>query len=86
LAKNVKFPAVDRENGTSGKAILTFVVEKDGSLTDIKVLRAPSPTIGDAAVQAVQQSPKWAAGIQNGRPVRVQFTISFAFSLADADN
>jgi protein TonB len=85
LAKAVKFPAVDRENGTSGKVIITFVVEKDGSLTDIKVLRAPSPTMGDAAKTAVQSSPAWKPGKQNGQSVRVQFTISFAFSLADAD-
>jgi protein TonB len=85
LAKAVKFPAVDRENGTSGKAIVTFVVEKDGSLTDVKVLRAPSPTMGEAAAAAVKSSPAWKPGVQNGQKVRVQFTISFAFSLADAD-
>ncbi len=85
LAKAVKFPAVDRENGTSGKVIITFVVEKDGSLTDVKVLRAPSPTMGDAAASAVKSSPAWRPGKQNGQSVRVQFTISFAFSLADAD-
>jgi len=60
------------------------VVEKDGSLTDVKALRGPDETMKDAAVQAIQQSPKWVPGIQNGRPVRVQFTISFAFSLADS--
>jgi len=85
LGKAVKFPAVDRENGTSGKVIITFVVERDGSLTDVKVLRAPSPTMGDAAASAVKSSPAWRPGKQNGQSVRVQFTISFAFSLADAD-
>jgi protein TonB len=82
LASNVKFPAADRINGTQGKVIVTFVVEKDGSLSDIKVLRSPSQSMGDAAVAAIQQSPKWVPGTQNGRPVRVQYTISFAFSLA----
>lgn len=86
LAKAVKFPAVDRENGTQGKVIVTFVVEKDGSLTDVKALRGPDQSMMDAAVQAIQQSPHWVPGVQNGRPVRVQFTISFAFSLADSDN
>jgi TonB family protein len=83
LASNVKFPAVDRINGTQGKVIVTFVVEKDGSLSDVKALRSPSQSMADAAVTAIQQSPKWVPGIQNGRPVRVQYTISFAFSLAD---
>ena len=82
LTSHIKFPAVDRINGTQGKVIVTFVVEKDGSLSDIKALRSPSRTMADAAIEAIQQSPKWVPGIQNGRPVRVQFTISFAFSLA----
>jgi len=83
LATNIKFPATDRINGTQGKVIVTFVIEKDGSLSDIKALRSPSQSMADAAVTAIQQSPKWVPGIQNGKPVRVQYTISFAFSLAD---
>lgn len=82
LTSNIKFPAVDRTNRTQGKVIVTFVVEKDGSLSDIKALRSPSQTMADAVVAAIQQSPKWVPGIQNGRSVRVQYTISFAFSLA----
>jgi protein TonB len=85
LAKAVKFPAVDRENGTSGRVIVTFVVERDGSLTDVKALRGPDQSMEDAAVAAVKSSPSWKPGVQNGQKVRVQFTISFAFSLADAD-
>jgi TonB family protein len=83
LGQAVKFPDIDRKNGTQGKVIVTFVVEKDGSLTDVKALRGPDQSMMDAAIQAIQQSPAWLPGIQNGRPVRVQFTISFAFSLAD---
>jgi len=85
LQKTIRFPAVDRENGTSGRVIIQFVVEKDGSLTDIKILRTPSPTMGDAAVSAIKSSPAWRPGKQNGQPVRVQYTIPFSFSLADAD-
>ncbi len=83
LGQAVKFPDIDRKNGTQGKVIVTFVVEKDGSLTDVKALRGPDQSMMDAAVQAIQRCPPWLPGIQNGRPVRVQFTISFAFSLAD---
>jgi periplasmic protein TonB len=85
LSKAVKFPAVDRENGTSGKVIVTFVVERDGSLTDVKALRGPDQSMMDAAVAAIKSSPAWKPGVQNGQKVRVQFTIQFAFSLADAD-
>lgn len=85
LGKNTRFPAVDRENGTSGKVIATFVVEKDGSLTDIKILRSPSPTMADAVKTAIQGCPKWRPGKQNGQYVRVQYTIPISFSLADAE-
>jgi len=85
LGKNTKFPAVDRENGTSGRVIATFVVEKDGSLTDIKILRSPSPTMADAVKSAIQSSPAWRPGKQNGQYVRVQFTVPISFSLADSE-
>jgi protein TonB len=83
LQKTVKFSDVDIKNGTSGKVIVTFVVEKDGTLSNVKPLRGPSQTIMDAVVKAVQQSPPWIPGIQNGSPVRVQYTIAFAFNLMD---
>lgn len=83
LAKTVEFPAVDRKNGTQGKVIVTFVVEKNGTLTNIKALRGPSQSIMDAAVQAIQRSPPWIPGMQGDRPVRVQYTISFSFNLTN---
>jgi TonB family protein len=83
LAKAVKFPDFDRQNGTQGRVIVTFVVEKDGTLSNVKALRGPDQSMMDAAVQAIQQSPPWLPGMQGGRPVRVQYTISFAFSLAN---
>jgi TonB family protein len=82
LARAVKFPAVDRENGTEGNVIITFVVEKDGSLSDIKAMRSPSKSLAAAAIHAVSISPPWEPGMQNGQVVRCQFTISFAFSLS----
>jgi len=83
LAKAVKFSAFDRQNGTQGKVIITFVVEKDGTLSNVRALRGPTQTMMNAGVEAVQQSPPWIPGTQNGKPVRVQYTISFAFSLAN---
>jgi hypothetical protein len=83
LAKTVRFPALDREHGIAGKVITTFVVEKDGSLSNIRSVRYPDKPIAEAAENALKLSPPWTPGMQNGQPVRTQFTISFAFSLAN---
>ena len=83
LAKNVKYPSGDLSRGVSGKVIVTFVIEKDGTLTDVKALRAPTEAMAAELVRVVKLSPPWNPGIQMGMPVRVQFTISFAFSIAD---
>ena len=83
LSKNIRYPAVDRENNTQGKAIMQFVVERDGSLTDIKSLRAPTQAMADEATRVLKASPHWKPGIQNGRPVRAQYTVPINFSLAE---
>ncbi|MFD0751709.1 energy transducer TonB [Mucilaginibacter calamicampi] len=83
LEKNIKYPGVDRENNVSGKVFISFVVEKDGSLTDISAVRGPSSTLKEEAVRILSKSPKWKAGIQNGRPVRVQYTVPINFTLGE---
>ncbi len=82
LQKNMRYPAADRENNVQGKAVMQFVVERDGSLTDIKVVRAPTQAMGDEATRVLKSSPKWKPGIQNGRPVRAQYTIPISFTLS----
>jgi protein TonB len=82
LSKTIHYPAVDRENGTQGRVILTFVVERDGSLTDIKVSRSLSQGTDQEAIRALKSSPKWRPGIQNGRPVRVQYSVPVSYTLA----
>jgi periplasmic protein TonB len=81
LGDNIKFPPVDRENGVSGRVYCTFVVERDGSLTDIKAVRGPSQTMMDEAVRVLKKSPHWKPGIQNSRPVRVSYTVPINFTL-----
>jgi protein TonB len=85
LGKNIKYPAVAKENNVQGKVFLSFVVEKDGSLTDIKIVRDIGSGCGDEAVRVLRNSPKWSPGIQNGRPVRVAYTIPVSFTLATED-
>ncbi|MEO6149206.1 MAG: TonB family protein [Mucilaginibacter sp.] len=82
LSNNIKYPAVARENNVQGRVFLTFVVEKDGALTDIKVLRSLGSGTDEEAIRVLKKSPKWKPGIQNGRPVRVQYNIPIAFNLA----
>lgn len=82
LWKNIKFPTYDIENHVQGKVMVTFVVEKDGTLSDVKVLTSPDKYIGKAVVDVVKTSPPWNPGMQNGLPVRIQFTIPFKFDLS----
>jgi protein TonB len=72
-----------KENGEIGKAIVTFVVEKDGSLTDVKALRFVDKDIVQEVVRVIALSPRWNPGMQNGLPVRVQYTIAYSYHLPD---
>ncbi|MFD0750861.1 energy transducer TonB [Mucilaginibacter calamicampi] len=81
LAKNLKYPAVDRENKITGKVFVIFVVEPDGSLSHFNAVRGPSETLKAEAIRALASSPKWQPGKQNGEAVRVQFTVPINFEL-----
>jgi protein TonB len=83
INNNVNYPDIEREMGISGTCYLTFVVEKDGAITDVKILRAVAdgPGYSKAATDVVKKMPKWAPGKQNGKEVRVQFILPIAFKL-----
>jgi len=83
LGKNIHYPAVARENNTQGRVIVTFVCERDGSLTDVKVVRGIGDGCDEEAIRVIKNSPKWTPGIQNGRPVRVQYSVPIAFTLSE---
>jgi len=78
---NIKYPAIARENGVEGTAVVTFVVERDGSITGARVVRDPGAQTGDEALRVVKTFPKWAPGKQRGQPVRVQFNLPVKFRL-----
>jgi len=84
LATNVRYPKVARDNNVQGRVIITFVVEKDGSLSDMKVLRGIGSGCDEEAVRVLGISPAWKPGIQNGKPVKVQYSVPISFSLADS--
>jgi protein TonB len=85
LSRNIHYPAVAKENNVQGKVFLTFVVERDGALTDIKVLRGIGSGCDEEAVRVLKAAPKWKPGIQNGRPVRVQYNVPITFTLTSDD-
>jgi protein TonB len=78
-----QYPAQAEAQGVSGRVTLTFVVERDGSLTDIKVLRDLKYGTGEEAVRVLKRAKKWTPGIRNGRPVRVQYTLPIVLNLAN---
>jgi len=83
LKKNIIYPEVAHKNNIQGRVIVNFVVEKDGSLTDIKILRGLEGGLSEEAIRVLKLSPNWEPGIQNGRPVRVSFTIPILFQRSE---
>ncbi|OCX51528.1 hypothetical protein BEL04_16010 [Mucilaginibacter sp. PPCGB 2223] len=83
IQQNMKYPALAKQNNVQGKAYISFVVERDGSLGDIKVVREPGSGTGDEAVRVMKLSPKWTPGVLGGEKVRVMFTLPVNFSLGD---
>ena len=82
LSKNVKYPKADLEKNLQGRAVVQFVVEPDGRLTDVKVVRSPSAAMGAEAVKVFKNSPKWKPGKVNGKAVRALFTIPVNFAIS----
>ncbi|MGK0387581.1 MAG: protein TonB [Maribacter sp.] len=82
ISKNVRYPAIARENGIQGTVVIRFVVEKDGTVSNIEVLRDLGFGLGDEAKKVIQKMPKWErVGRQNGRDVKVYFTMPIKFQL-----
>jgi protein TonB len=77
----VKYPQIAAENGIQGKVYLMFVVEPDGSVSNVSIMRGVDPALDNEAIKAVEASPKWAPGKQRGAPVRVRFSITVNFQL-----
>lgn len=81
LSKAIKYPPMAQENNVQGKVFLSFVVEKDGKLTDITVTRGLGSGTDEEAIRVLKASPRWNPGIQNGKPVRVKYNINVNFTL-----
>lgn len=81
LSENVKYPVVAQENGVQGRVVVSFVVERDGSITDVKVVRGVDPSLDKEASRVVKAMPRWIPGKQNGSAVRVKYNVPVAFRL-----
>lgn len=76
---NVKFPQIALENGIQGRVVLSFVIEKDGRLTNVQVLQTPDRSLSEEAIRVLNKSPKWSPGKQRNQVVRVKYTLPVDF-------
>lgn len=86
ISKNVKYPKESKEKGIEGRVYVQFVVEKDGSLNEITVLRGVSEDIDAEAIRVVKAMPNWKPGMNEGKTVRVQYVLPFNFKLSGNEN
>jgi len=81
IAKNTTYPEIAKDNGITGRVFVQFVIEKDGRVSQVKVMRAVDPYLDKEAVRVVQSMPKWKPGKQRGKPVKVSFQVPINFKL-----
>ena len=81
LSKTVKYPAEAEKAGTQGRVIATFVVRKDGSISDVHIVKSVDPLLDAEALRVINAMPAWTPGTQNGKPVNVKYTIPITFRL-----
>ena len=81
LAENIKYPQMAKESGIQGRVFVTFVVERDGRVTDVRVLRGIGGGCDEEAIRVVENMPKWTPGKQRGKSVRVQYNLPVKFTL-----
>ena len=79
LSQNMVYPVTAQENGVQGRVTVSFVVETDGSITDVKVARSVDPSLDREAMRVVKAMPKWTPGKKDGKPVRVKYTVPMVF-------
>lgn len=81
LRSNIKYPIVAQENGEQGCVFVQFIIEKDGSISDVKISRSDAPSLDEEAMRVIKAMPKWNPGKQNGIPVRVKNEVPVVFRL-----
>jgi len=85
IAESVKYPIASKNKGEQGRVFVNFVVEKDGSISHVKVLRGVSPLLDAEAVRIITNMPKWTPGMQKGEAVRVNYNLPIKFTLTKSE-
>ena len=83
LSKNIQYPINAQKNHTQGRVTVQFVVNKDGSISEPKIIRGVDPDLDGEAIRVISLMPKWKPGMQKGQPVRVKYTVPVMFRLSD---
>ena len=81
LSNNIKYPKKAQMNGEQGRIVLQFVVDREGSITDVEVVRSVSPSLDKEAIRVIKKMPKWTPGTLHGKTVRVRYTLPMMFRL-----
>jgi len=81
ITSSIKYPVIAQENGVQGRVVVSFVVNRDGSVVDAEVARGVDPSLDKEALRVVNTMPKWSPGEQRGKPVRVKYTVPIQFRL-----
>ncbi|MNK00490.1 Gram-negative bacterial tonB protein [compost metagenome] len=81
IQRNLRYPSMAQEEGIGGKVFLSFVVEKDGTITDVKVTRGIGYGLDEEAMRVIKKSPRWKAGMQNNLPVRVRYNMPINYTI-----
>ena len=81
IMENIKYPKQIMEEGIQGRVTVSFIVEKDGRVSNVRLLRSVQLSLDKEAIRVVKSMPKWTPGKQNGKPVRVRFNLPVMFKL-----
>lgn len=81
IASNLRYPDMAQENGIQGRVVVKFIVEKDGSISNVEVDRSVYPSLDNEAMRVIKNMPKWIPGQINGKAVKVECSYPFVFRL-----
>jgi protein TonB len=81
LYKNIKYPIIARENGVVGKVVIFFIIEKDGSISNIEMIRNPGAGVGEEVIRVINLMPTWEAGKHHGKPVQVRIYLPVTINI-----
>ena len=86
ISQNMRYPKTALENGIQGTVYVSFVVQKDGKITGIQVMRSAGEILDEEAIRVIKSMPPWIPGVQKGEPVATRFILPLRFVLQDSNN